>query len=110
MSILRVKPVELTRIFVYGTLKRGEHNEYIGEKLGLVYSHSAALHGYKIKVYAWVPLLALCSYGTVEGEVWTIPTRRLSKLDEFEIPEWYKRELVTLVGGEKAYAYVGRIG
>ena len=56
--MLLVRANKSTKIFVYGTLKRGECNEQIGEMFGLVYSHSAMLHEYKIRVFAgfsWNP-------------------------------------------------------
>ena len=100
---------ELIKIFIYGTLKRGEYNEKVGNTLNLVYSHSALLHGYKIIVGYELPFLVPCSYGTVGGEIQTIPESLLPVLDEFEMPGWYERKLVTLVSGEEAYAYIAKM-
>ena len=94
----------MTRLFVYGTLKRGGRNVHLmsgGECRGAA---------------ATAPRYALVELGShpglvagelaVRGEVWEVPAATLARLDEFEgVPHPFDRRPVALEDGSAAEAY-----
>ena len=94
----------MTRLFVYGTLKRGGRNVHLmagGECRGAA---------------ATAPRYALVELGThpglvpgelaVRGEVWDVPVDTLARLDAFEeVPYPFDRRPVELEDGSAAEAY-----
>ena len=94
----------MTRLFVYGTLKRGGRNVHLMAGGRFVGEATTAPR------YA---LLALDSHPglvagelAVRGEVWEVPADTLARLDAFEeVPYPFDRRPVTLTDGETAEAY-----
>lgn len=101
-------------LFVYGTLKRGQSNEFRmgdSECLGPV----RTLPIYRLYSLGWHPGMVLDRENglAVEGELWSVDTETIGKLDEFEgSPHYFRRENVALadiVGDVEAYMYQGEL-
>jgi gamma-glutamylaminecyclotransferase len=103
-----------TTIFVYGTLKRGQKNEYL--MAGQEY----------LQTVRTMPIYRLYSLGShpgmvidtahglsIEGELWAVDDETLAKLDEFEgVPHWYDRRSIALrdtTVDATGYIYLGEI-
>lgn len=94
-------------IFVYGTLRRGEHNhsqlgpaEYVGEAW-------TAPH-YELVNLGHYPALLEAGTDAVRGELYDVPDSWLSHLDAFEdVPTLYERKSIAL-GDAQALGYVMR--
>ena len=99
------------RLFVYGTLKRGEraHERLAGATyLGVVRTQPE----YALVALGWYPGLVAGTQSVV-GELYDAPDTLLPALDAFESVETglYERTLVTLDDGSTAltYRYLGRV-
>lgn len=97
------------RVFVYGTLKKGGDLSYHLLGTERIDMH-AKLEGYTL--YGWgVPKMVPDGSGHVEGEVYGVSDERLAVLDHVEgHPRIYKRTMVELADGTKAWAYVWQMG
>jgi gamma-glutamylcyclotransferase (GGCT)/AIG2-like uncharacterized protein YtfP len=98
----------MVRIFVYGTLRKGECRHYFLEDSRFI--GYARVKGYLLYNLGAYPGMVQGG-GEVVGEVYEIPESFLKKLDLVEgVPELYRRELieVTLENGQtiSAYAYI----
>ena len=95
-----------TRLFVYGTLKRGgagaEHLR------GAIFECAVATaSGYALYDLGDYPALVAALDGVVEGEVYLVTLEHLAELDRYEgYPDLYDRQLVPLADGSSAEAYV----
>jgi len=97
---------ERVRLFVYGTLMRGEraHDrlraaQYLGE--------FRTTPGYRLLDLVEYPGLVRGGDDAVEGELYAVDTRTLAALDAFEdVPRGYTREEVELVGAGLAFVYL----
>ena len=104
--VQRANPI---RIFVYGTLRRGEpyHHlmsacEYLGTR--------KTLPKYELVNIGHYPGLLSRGNTAVTGDLYLVDSETLDKLDEYEgYPEDYSREYVDLVGSEQAVAYMYRL-
>ena len=94
------------RIFVYGTLKRGE--AAAGRMRGAIFEGSIATGpGYALYDLGDYPALAADEDGVVEGEVYLVTAEHLAELDHYEgYPGLYGRDFVPLADGSLAEAYV----
>jgi gamma-glutamylaminecyclotransferase len=95
-----------TRLFVYGTLKRGGAS---AERMrGATFEGSVATAaGYALYDLGEYPALVEGGDGVVEGEVYLVTADHLAELDRYEgYPELYRRELVPLTDGSRAEAYL----
>ncbi len=94
----------MTRLFVYGTLKRGGRNVHLmsgGECRGV----AATAPRYALVELVGHPGLVPGDLA-VRGEVWDVPPPTLARLDEFEgVPHPFDRRPVTLADGSAAEAY-----
>lgn len=95
------------RLFVYGTLMRGEVNEaHLGDArcLGPAFTAPAYMlvwHG------PYPALVEAPASGRVRGELYEVSPARLAALDAFEdVPTLYHRRPVVLADGTRATAYV----
>jgi len=96
-----------TLIFVYGTLKRGFHNntllsgaEFVGEATTVGGGFGMASNGSFPAVYR-----DPASEANVAGELYRVTPKQLERVDRLEgHPEWYSREPIQTTGGE-AQAY-----
>ena len=93
----------MTRLFVYGTLKRGGRNQHL-------------LVGGVFRAVTTAPRYALVDLGShpglvagdlaVQGELWDLPPESLPALDAFEgVPDPFDRRPVELADGRTAEAY-----
>lgn len=95
------------RLFVYGTLKRGEaaanllHDaRFVGEACAL---------GFALVDTGAYPAMIADANGVVSGEVWVVDAARLPALDDYEgHPALFERCTVVLGDGTQAIAYVYR--
>lgn len=101
-------PPESLRLFVYGTLKRGESNH------GLLGGRSPVRTARTTPSYELVDLgdyPAMVEGGdtAVFGEVYAVDTETLDRVDEFEEhPSLYERRTIRLDDGEEVFGYVMR--
>jgi gamma-glutamylcyclotransferase (GGCT)/AIG2-like uncharacterized protein YtfP len=74
---------EATRVFVYGTLRRGGSNAH--RMAGAKFLGSGAVRGRLYRV-SWYPgvVLDAAGDGSVRGDLWEIPAEILPALDAFE--------------------------
>jgi gamma-glutamylcyclotransferase (GGCT)/AIG2-like uncharacterized protein YtfP len=94
-------------IFVYGTLRRGEHNHvqlgparFVGEAWTTPHYELVDMGDY--------PALLETGADAVRGELYDVPESWLSHLDAFEdVPTLYERKLITL-NQAQALGYVMR--
>jgi len=104
--------MDMTRLFVYGTLKRGGQLNYA------IKNHATFIGDYKT-----APIFQLVDLGSfpglidgeieVKGEVWEIPTDLLGLIDSIEgAPILYSREIIEVknINGEEnsevAWTYI----
>jgi gamma-glutamylcyclotransferase (GGCT)/AIG2-like uncharacterized protein YtfP len=98
----------MIRIFVYGTLRKGECRHYLLEDSQFIgYARAKGYLLYNIGAYPGM----VEGDGKVVGEVYEIPETLFEKLDWVEgVPDLFRRELieVTLENGQtiSAYAYI----
>ncbi len=93
-------------LFVYGTLMRGEHHhdvmasaEFLGE--------ATTLPAYELVLVDYFPALLTGGTTPVRGELYRVDAETLARLDELEeVPHYYLREEIALVGGARAQTYV----
>ena len=91
----------MTRLFVYGTLKRGCKNHHL--LAGQTYVGEArTAPGYRLHDLGDFPGMVpdAADSGGVTGEVWSVTAAALARLDAFEgVPEGlYRRDRVALIG------------
>lgn len=94
-----------TRVFVYGTLRKGEanHRLLVGSKF---VGPAATRPEFKLLDVGPYPLL-VAGEKTVVGEVYEVDARTLVRLDVLEgHPSYYRRTPVILADGTEAQAYV----
>ena len=100
----------MTKVFVYGTLKRGQPNHRVIEGAEFL-SCAVTLGGWSM-IDGWFPVVMAGSDGCVAGEVYEVDGPCLAALDRLEgNGRMYQREVVDLEleGGEftEAWMYVG---
>ncbi len=96
--------VRQTRLFVYGTLKRGFP--------GQAHMHGSRFEGcattglgYALYDLGPYPALVVAGRGTVTGELHWITAEHLARLDHYEGSD-YARESIVLADGSRAEAYL----
>ncbi len=94
----------MIRVFVYGTLKRGQRNNYFLRQAEFVGQHTTA------KIYSMFDFEdypAVCLHGkhAIQGEVYHISQREFKMLDDLEwYPHFYQRlEIPTVYGDAWMY-------
>jgi len=97
---------ELTLLFVYGTLKRGQPNH--GRLQGARWLGEATLQGAALYDLGPFPM-AIAGEGWVGGELYAVAWAALLQLDAFEgCPRLYQRHWLPLDDGRQAWAYLGQ--
>jgi gamma-glutamylcyclotransferase (GGCT)/AIG2-like uncharacterized protein YtfP len=92
------------RLFVYGSLRRGE--EHHDRLEGARFEREATVRGARLVIQGGYPALVLEGEGLVHGEVHRVSQRLLQTLDVFEeVPQRYARGSVILDDGSGAMAY-----
>src|SRR5438477_11415216 len=96
--------VHPTRLFVYGTLKRGFPGE--AHMNGSRFEGPATTgRGYALYDLGRYPAVVVIGQGTVTGEVYWVTREHLARLDEYEgCPSDYARESLVLAAGSLAEA------
>jgi gamma-glutamylcyclotransferase (GGCT)/AIG2-like uncharacterized protein YtfP len=107
--------VQVHRVFVYGTLKRGQRLN--GVLKDQTFVSEAIVHGFRLMDNGAFPYLipAYCDENhedscpmnrAVRGEVWEVSQSVLQKLDAIELCAGYTREdILTDFGPAQAYVY-----
>lgn len=87
----------MTRLFIYGTLKRGQVNHHLLEAETFLGETQTVPH-YRLLDLGWYPGLATVENNgrSISGELWEVSPQRLQKLDAYEGDE-YARQPVTLL-------------
>ena len=99
----------MNRVFVYGTLKRGQRNEH--------FMHGARFLGRHVtkknySMYTFGDFPAVCQRGAhaISGEVYQIDDRLFCRLDDLEwYPHFYQRIEIPTNWGD-AWMYIVRFG
>jgi gamma-glutamylaminecyclotransferase len=98
----------MQRLFVYGTLMRGQDNAHWLKPARYLCSLRTTA-GFQLVNLGPYPGMVAQATGTVAGEVFAVPDGLLPKLDAFEEhPHVYVRSLVHLQNGTVCHAYVLR--
>ncbi len=87
----------MTRLFIYGTLKRGQVNHHLLETATFLSEAHSAPH-YRLLNLGWYPGLAKVESNgmSISGELWEVSPHRLIELDAYEGDE-YERVSITLL-------------
>lgn len=94
------------RVFVYGTLMRGEPNHRWLDGARLLDGAARTAPSYELHDLGDFPALALEGDSAVSGELYLVDEQGLARLDELEAhPELYSRENIRLDQGTSAVAY-----
>lgn len=96
------------KIFVYGTLLRGESNHRLLEHSTFV-REARTGPGFQMHSLGGFPGATYVTLGfaRVVGEVYDVDIATLARIDGLEgHPNFYERKLVTLDGGERAWIYL----
>lgn len=95
-----------TRVFVYGTLMRGEVNHHLLAHASFV-CEALTMGAYQLHDLGAFPALVAGSAGQVAGEVYLLDAASLARLDLLEgHPSFYRRTEVELHDGSRAHTYV----
>lgn len=84
-------------VFVYGTLRRNQGNDYLLRDAAFVDDAVSLGKGFIIRGRGPVPYLTLlpgtARSGAIKGEIWDVPESIIPALDRLEgHPNWYRRE------------------
>lgn len=94
------------RVFVYGSLRRGQSNH--GQLLGARAEREGALEGADLHDLGPFPM-AVPGSGLVQGEVFAVTREQLLALDRFEgVPRLYRRHRRRLLDGRRVWVYLGQ--
>ena len=94
------------RLFVYGTLMKGEHHHEVLKEASFVGLAETEPHFDLVQVDYYPALL---SQGTTRiiGELYEVDDATLAQLDELEeVPHMFVREQFKLADGSEAFVYV----
>lgn len=97
------------RVFVYGSLKRGQSNHHWLN--GAIYAGRARLLGAELYSLGSYPMAVLRRGSTqvIHGEVFEVDAEGLDQLDVLEgYPGFYDRQILKLSDGSQAWVYLGR--
>ena len=99
----------MTKIFVYGTLKRGKvRHQHMKGATFLREARTAAKYAlYQSPGVNYPCLVEDDTQGvSIEGELWEVPDDCLARLDVVEgVPDWFQRRVISLEDGQEAQAY-----
>ena len=96
----------MTRVFVYGSLRRGLHNHHFLADATLV-GDDATEPAFTLYSLGAFPAMVQGGTTSVVGEVYEVDARTLAALDRLEgHPHFYQRVAVTLRSGAEVETYV----
>lgn len=94
------------RLFVYGTLMRGERAHPLLAGAPLV-GEAATEPAFDLVDLGDFPALVAGGATSVRGELYRVSPAQLAALDDYEgHPGFYRRTPIRLIGGGRAHAYV----
>jgi len=90
---------------VYGTLKPGERNHRL---IADAVHHGPACSAPAFRLlHAEIPAVDRGGRARIEGELIGVTGEQLARMDRLEgHPDWYRREIVTLADGSRAWMYL----
>ena len=95
----------MTKVFVYGTLKKGKPNNYLLQSSELLGESIVKGQLYYYGMEGSFPVAVLEEDGEIKGEVWLVDDKTLTNLDLLEgYPDWYSKSKINTEHGE-AYIY-----
>ena len=96
------------KIFVYGTLMRGEFNHSVLSGPGVKFLRTGITErGFTLYSLGPFPGLVLGGSNAIVGEVYEVDDFTLMQLDGLEShPDFYRRTNIELQGGEKVQTYI----
>ena len=99
-------PASTRRIFVYGTLLRGESNHDLLRGARFV-GEAQTQPGFELYDLGGYPGMVRGGDGVVLGELWDVGAKTLAALDELEqAPTHYQRVPILLQGSVQALTYI----
>ena len=103
-DILKINEYFYTRkVFVYGTLMRGENNHHFLENSTFI--RTAALKGYELYNVGWYPAI-IQGEGIIPGELYEVPENDMASIDMLEGEgSLYIRKCELTADGSLAYIY-----
>jgi gamma-glutamylcyclotransferase (GGCT)/AIG2-like uncharacterized protein YtfP len=98
--------MEIKKIFVYGTLLKGEHNHYLLENAEFLF-YGKTKKEYTLYGLGSFPGMVEGGRYSISGEVYAVKPSELQHLDALEEhPDWYVRKEIVLENGEKVETYI----
>ncbi len=98
-----------TRVFVYGTLRSGQHNAWRLRTATKVCDAETRAE-FRLWCFGGWPAVTQGGSTTIRGEVWEVDDNTLAQLDALEeVPDVYQRVEVELAGGLCAHIWVMRL-
>lgn len=95
------------RLFVYGTLKRGERNHRLMAGQHFVRPAQTEPGFRLIDLGPYPGMVRAADRPGVWGELYDVSECGVDELDDFEgVPELFVREVIDLADGERAWAYL----
>lgn len=100
----------MSKLFIYGTLKKGYQAHHFLEEHNAVFLEEAATHPrYHLFKLGWYPGMVIDEelHGVVHGELYEVTEDCLEHLDTYEgAPHLFRREEIELEDGSKAISYL----
>ncbi|MBZ0120715.1 MAG: gamma-glutamylcyclotransferase [Sandaracinaceae bacterium] len=95
-----------TRVFVYGSLRRGERaNGFLADAMFVGLARTVP--GFTLYDLGAFPAMVQTGEGSVLGELYDVDDATLARLDRYEgHPHFYLRQPITLEHGGRAEAYL----
>jgi gamma-glutamylcyclotransferase (GGCT)/AIG2-like uncharacterized protein YtfP len=98
--------MEAVKLFVYGTLMRGEYNHSFLNNSRFLYEARTSPH-YTLYSLGSYPALVRIGHSSICGEVYSVPVCDIPAIDELEEhPEFYRRKVIELENGEEVQTYL----
>jgi gamma-glutamylaminecyclotransferase len=96
--------MNVTRLFVYGTLRQGNGNNYLIK--GSRKEEDGVIHGFDMYTHGGFPMIK-DGVGSIKVESYIVDTPTLYRVDSLEgHPSFYRRRLVEDNNGRKGSIYV----
>lgn len=97
----------MEELFVYGTLKQGQRNHGLMDRVGAEFKGFDVIAGRVIHVMGGLPGLVHSETARVEGEIYNVSGEALELLDDFEGVHsgFYERRRVLTVANEEVWVY-----